>query len=65
MRISFFRARLGYPCRVKIKKGKTTKATLKKLKSGKKYYVRVKAYKTVSKKASYGSYSAVKTVKVK
>ena len=50
---------------VKIKKGKTTKATLKKLKSGKKYYVRVKAYKTVSKKASYGSYSAVKTVKVK
>ena len=50
---------------VKIKKGKTTKATLKKLKSGKKYYVRVKAYKTVNKKAVYGSYSKVKTVKVK
>lgn len=46
-------------------KGKTTKTTLKKLKSGKKYYVRVKAYKTVSKKAVYGNYSSVKSVKVK
>ena len=50
---------------VTVKNGKAVKTTLKKLKSGKKYYVRVKAYKTVSKKASYGSYSAVKTVKVK
>ena len=51
--------------KVTIKKGKTVKTTLKKLKSGKKYYVRVKAYKTVSKKAVYGGYSKVKTVKVK
>ena len=51
--------------KVTIKKGKTTKTTLKKLKSGKKYYVRVKAYKTVSKKAVYGTVSSVKTVKVK
>lgn len=50
---------------VTVKNGKAVKTTLKKLKSGKKYYVRVKAYKTVSKKTSYGSYSAVKTVKVK
>ena len=50
---------------VKIKKGKTVKTTLKKLKSGKKYYVRIRAYKTVNKKAVYGAYSKVKTVKVK
>lgn len=51
--------------KVTIKKGKTTKTTLKKLKSRKKYYVRVKAYKTVNKKAVYGNYSSVKSVKVK
>ena len=50
---------------VTVKKGKTTKTTLKKLKSGKKYYVRVKAYKTVNDTAVYGAYSEVKTVKVK
>ena len=51
--------------KVTIKKGKTTKTTLKKLKSGKKYYVRVKAYRTEGKKTVYGSYSSVKTVKIK
>ena len=51
--------------KVTIKNGKTVKATLKKLKSGKKYYVRVKAYRTEGKKTVYGSYSTVKTVKVK
>ena len=51
--------------KVTIKKGKTTKTTLKKLKSGKKYYVRVKAYRTEGKKTVYGSYSSVKTVKAK
>ena len=50
---------------LKIKKAKAVKATLKNLKSGKKYYVRVKAYKTVNKKAVYGSYSNVKSVKIK
>lgn len=50
---------------VTVKKGTTKKTTLKKLKSGKKYYVRVKAYKTVNGKAVYGSVSSVKTVKVK
>ena len=51
--------------KVTIKKGKTTKTTLKKLKSGKKYYVRIRAFKTVNKKTVYGSYSSVKSVKVK
>lgn len=50
---------------VKVKKGASKKTTLKKLKSGKKYYVRVKAYKTVNGKAVYGAYSSVKSVKVK
>ncbi len=44
---------------------KSTKATIKKLKSGKKYYVKVRAYKTVDGKKIYGAYSSVKTVKVK
>ena len=44
---------------------KNTSATLKSLKSGKKYYVRVRAYKTVSGIKVYGSYSKAKNVTVK
>ncbi len=51
--------------KVTIKKAKTKKTTIKKLKKGKKYYVKVRAYKTVNKKAVYGSYSKVKSVTVK
>lgn len=51
--------------KVTIKKAKTLKTTLKKLKSGKKYYIRIRAYKTVGKKTVYGAYRSVKTVKVK
>ena len=51
--------------KVTFKKGTTKKTTVKKLKSGKKYYVRVRAYKTVNSKKVYGSYSLVKSVKVK
>ena len=40
-------------------------ATLKNLKSGKKYYVRVRAYKTVSGIKVYGAYSKTKSVTVK
>ncbi len=47
------------------KKQDTTKFTIKKLKSGKKYYVKVRAYKTVSGTNVYGSYSKTLTAKVK
>lgn len=50
---------------VKLKKSKTKKYTLKKLESGKTYYVRVKAYKTVNGKTVYGAKSSVKSVKIK
>lgn len=41
------------------------KKVIKKLKSGKKYYVKVRAYKKSGNKKIYGAYSKVKTVKVK
>ena len=54
---------------VTVKKNRTTSQILKKLKSGKKYYVRVRAYKTVKigrkSKNLYGSWSAAKQGKVK
>ncbi len=43
---------------------KTTKYTFEKLKSGKKYYVRIRAY-NVGKVKVYGAWSSVKSVKVK
>lgn len=48
-----------------VKSYKTYKKTVSKLKSKKKYYVKVRAYKTVGKTKLYGAYSAVKSVKVK
>ena len=48
-----------------IKKNKTTSYTAKKLKKGKKYYVRVRSYKTVNGKKICGDYSKVKSVKIK
>lgn len=50
---------------VTVTKQKTTKATVKKLKSKKKYYVRVRTYKTVNGKRIYSSWSKVKSVKTK
>ena len=52
-----------------VKKAKTTKLSVKKLKSGKKYYVRIRSYKTIKisgkNKKYYSKWSAAKTVKVK
>ncbi len=50
---------------VTIKKQKTTKTTVKKLKSKKKYFVRIRTYKTVNGKKIYSSWSKAKTVKTK
>lgn len=51
----------------KAKTVKTTKTsyTIKKLKKGKTYYVKVRAYRTVNGKTYYGSYSSVKKIKIK
>lgn len=48
-----------------VKKGSATSATIKKLSSKKKYYVRVRTYKTVAGKKVYSSWSKVKTVTTK
>ena len=50
---------------VTIGKNSTVKKTVKKLKSGKTYYVRIRTYKTVSKTKYYSDWSKVKSVKVK
>ena len=50
---------------VTVKKQKATKTTVKKLKAKKKYYVRIRAYKTVNGKKVYSSWSKVKSVKTK
>ncbi len=51
--------------KVKVKSSKTNKTTVKKLTKGKKYYVRIRAYKTVNGKPVYGAWSAVKNIKAK
>lgn len=48
-----------------IKKGKTASYTDKKVKSGKKYYYKVRAYKTVGGKKVYSKYSEIESGKVK
>ncbi|MDE5965699.1 MAG: fibronectin type III domain-containing protein [Lachnospiraceae bacterium] len=48
-----------------IKKSGTTKLTVKKLKAKKKYYVRVRAYKTINGKKYYSGWSKIKSVKTK
>ena len=50
---------------VKIKKNKTTSTTVKKLKAKKKYYVRIRTYKTVNGKKLYSSWSKSKNVTTK
>lgn len=50
---------------VTVKKNSTTSAKVKGLKSKKKYYVRVRTYKTVSGKKYYSSWSGTKSIKTK
>lgn len=50
---------------VKVATKKGLKKTVKGLKSGKKYYVRVRAYKMNGKKTVYSAWTAKKSVKVK
>ena len=54
---------------ITVKKNRTTSQTIKKLSAGKKYYVRVRAYKTMKISGKnvnkYGAWSARKTVSVK
>ena len=50
---------------VVVKKQKTTTATIKKLKSKKKYYVRIRTYKITNNKKVYSSWSKVKSVVTK
>ena len=49
----------------KTVKASAASATLKSLKKGGKYYVRVRGYKTIDNQKVYTQYSGVKTVKVK
>lgn len=51
--------------KVKVSKNKTIQYTLKKLKSGKKYYVKVYSYKKSGKNIILNDSSKVKTIKVK
>ena len=48
-----------------VKKNKTVKLVLKKLKKNKKYYVRIRTYKTVGGKKYYSSWSKAKSLKAK
>ena len=50
--------------KITVKKLKTTKTKIKKLKKGKTYYIRVRNYKKVGKKVYYGPWSTVKKVKI-
>jgi len=51
--------------KVKIKKNKTTSTTVKKLKGKKKYYVRIRTYKSVNGKKIYSKWSSSKKVTTK
>ena len=50
---------------VTVKGAKNTKKTVSKLKTKKKYFVRVRAYKTINGKKVYSSWSKAKSVKTK
>ena len=49
---------------VKIQKNTTVSTTIGKLKTGKVYYIRLRAYKTAGNKTFYSAWSKAKSVKV-
>ena len=49
----------------KVKNAKKTSVTIKKLKKGKTYFFRVRAFKVVNGEMVYGKWSAVKKIKIK
>lgn len=51
--------------KVNVKGANKASATVKKLKKGKRYYVRIRTFKTVDGKKYYSSWSKAKTVKTK
>ena len=51
--------------KITLTSNKTTSRKLSKLKANKKYYIRIRTYKTVSKTKYYSKWSAVSTVKTK
>ncbi|MGN0528294.1 MAG: fibronectin type III domain-containing protein, partial [Eubacterium sp.] len=53
------------PKTVTVSSYKTTSKTISKLKSKKKYYVRVRTYKTVGKTKYYSSWSKAKSITTK
>ncbi|MCI9356788.1 MAG: CHAP domain-containing protein [Lachnospiraceae bacterium] len=55
----------GKTTKIQLKKNSYTNREIGKLASRKKYYVRIRSYKTVGKSALYGGWSKVKSVKVK
>ena len=55
----------GKTAKIRLKKNSYTNRKIGKLASRKKYYVRIRSYKTVGKSALYGGWSKVKSVKVK
>jgi len=46
-----------------VKKGSTLSKTVKKMKRGRKYYFKIRAYRTVNGKRIYGPYSSVKSLR--
>ncbi|MBR6568415.1 MAG: fibronectin type III domain-containing protein [Clostridia bacterium] len=64
--LSFSRYEFGKKKNIKtVYINTSTRKTVKKLKSGKKYYFRVRAYKAVNGRKIYGPYSKTKTVKIR
>lgn len=54
-----------YKVKLTVKGGSKKKATLKKMKSGKVYYIKVRAYQLTGKKKTAGKYSKIVKVKVR